>query len=1192
MVTVVAKPNPFKPDETYLCHVQAGTLLSFLLEHAHPTTQVLINGERIQREQWGDTVIMENDFVVVVNAPKLPPVIAVILTVVSAVAAIANTIVQLVAEQPKINNPAQPIGGRYGPMTSQSNQPNRFGVIPKLYGRYRINPPLAANYYFSTVGGNQFLYLLLCLGYGPLRIGPDNTSLASDGITQQYHIVGRKMDVANRSTYYPLLKGSSEDGIFYGTQNITSTFGSDVIRFGNTAIENFAGAKWEIGHPSQITLYSEDTEFQEVNYQYNIPVGRYGGYSEKMGKKDGRYYWFEYTLGNGNPAVTYTVTTNPNTNYAVIELLFSNGLFCSNSKGGVSGGGVRLLVEYKLPSSSVWTPYDYRTNPAYSSDYWVIPTFSFGIQYNCVITSSTREPLRRPLVVAFAVAGTYAIRVTRQFTYAIETNAMYTDFIWTELRSVRTRRPWIVSEHNSSNDVVLMALKVKNSGQFTGNVDTVTVYAQSVLKVLTDINNRVWEWLPTANPAWAYVDALSGIHVQNPVDVDTELNVESIYDWYQWCRDSNYYYTSGPTGYGTKYHWYHTEEESLLDRLKVITAAGRASWSFQDNKFGIVSDFSREDAFVPRQFFTPRNSRNLTFTRHFVRRPHALRVRYIDRDVYQEAEQIVYGWKDTSQTLAYSETDAQQYEVLETQGVLDFEQATREGVYFLNVQLTRQETYTLETDIENLVVTRGDCVKIAYDTMHASVVSARVVSTTQNAAGLYTTITLDTPVRMYNRDPEDSSASLGLPSSYGLYIRYVELQQKDSSYPIINPYTSADSSGFHTTLAFVSPVPNSPGIMVGDLVVFGLISNSSFNAKVTKVEYRDDLSAKLTLINASTREKLERVPDTNVNTKTSKVAPLVDLRRPGKPTKPHLAFAVENVSIDGNRRITPAIVAIWSPNSNDSDGNISPLIADYIVHSWLLDQAAYDAAALNPDLVDSVHTFDVVKVINPKASLSVFSARVITDSGEKNYVLKVTVQAGTKEGRYSDESAPAYIKLSDANVVLDDNGTPYLSRYSSRQFYYDVDRRASVRSGPYAVTWVYVMLPANMTRTQVRMSAKIKLVSKTRTAVSTADKPIPKYWVTVYRDFSLSTSVFLIGTKILTSQAVYATTAVSTDINWTDSDTTKLSEQKKYFIDTGAGKDAVTYGFTLRTDDETLLPASKVFMEFSVFVDEAVGYSI
>ncbi len=1191
MVTVVAKPNPFKPDETYLCHVPAGTLLGTLLEQAHPTTQVLINGERVERERWGDTVITEKDFVVVVNAPKLPPVVVAIMAIVSAVVAIANTIVQLVAEQPKINNPAQPIGGRYGPMTSQSNQPNRFGVIPKLYGKYRINPPLAANYYFSTVGDNQFLYLLLCLGYGPLRIGPDNTSLASDGITQQYHIVGRKMDVASRSTYYPLLKGSSGGGIFYGTQDITSTFGSDIIRFGNTAIENFKGAKWEIGHPSQITLYPEDTESQEVNYAYNIPVYRYGGYKLKTGKADGRNYWFEYTLDNPNPAVTYTVTTNSNTNYAVIELLFSNGLYSSNSMGKVYRGGVRLLVEYKRTTESVWTTYDYTTKPDYNSDYWVKPQSSFSIQYNCEITDSIRSPLRRPLVVAFAAAGTYEIRVTRQFTYAGETNGMFTDFTWTELRSVRTRRPWIVSEHNSSNDVVLMALKVKNSGQFTGNVDTVTVYAQSVLKVLADINNRVWEWLPTANPAWAYVDALSGIHVQNPVDVDTELNVESIYDWSRWCVNSNYY-SSGPLGYSTTYHWYHTEEESLLDRLKVITAAGRASWSFQDNKFGVVSDFSREDAFVPRQLFTPRNSRNLTFTRHFVRRPHALRVRYIDREVYQEAEQIVYGWKDTSQTLAYSETDAQKYEVLETQGVLDFVQAIREGVYFLNVQLTRQETYTLETDIENLVVTRGDCVKIAYDTMHASVVSGRVVSTTQNADGLYTTITLDTPVRMYNRDPEDSGAGTG-PSNYGLYIRYVELQQKDSSYPIINPHTSAASSGFHTTLTFVSPVPNSPGIMAGDLAVFGLVSNSSLNAKVTKIEYRDDLSAKLTLINASTREKLERVPGTNdLSTKTSNVASLIELRRPGKPTKPNLAFSVENVAIDGSKSISPAIVAVWNPNPKASDGYNSPPIVDYIVHSWLLDQAAYEAAALNPDLVGSVHTFDVVKVTNPKTSLSVFSAPVITESGEKSYVLKVAVQAGTKEGRYSDESIPAYIKLSDANVVFDDNGTTYIRRHSSKQFYYDLAVRGS--SSRTAVSSIQIKLPANTTRTQVRLSAQVKLVSRTRTASSTVDNPIPvpKYWVKVSRVFGPSLSVSTGTTSLTTSQAFYATTEAAADVTWTSSDPTQVSDQKKYFIDTSATKSLVTYGFDLLTDDATLLAKSKVYMAFVVYVDEAAGYSV
>jgi hypothetical protein len=50
------------------------------------------------------------------------------------------------------------------------NRVNPFGVVPKVYGRRRVFPMLAANTYTETQGSDQYFRALFCFGYGPLQI--------------------------------------------------------------------------------------------------------------------------------------------------------------------------------------------------------------------------------------------------------------------------------------------------------------------------------------------------------------------------------------------------------------------------------------------------------------------------------------------------------------------------------------------------------------------------------------------------------------------------------------------------------------------------------------------------------------------------------------------------------------------------------------------------------------------------------------------------------------------------------------------------------------------------------------------------------------------------------------------------------------------------------------------------------------
>jgi hypothetical protein len=70
--------------------------------------------------------------------------------------------------------PAPQVGGnsfdRLKAITGTQNRVNAFGAVPRVYGRHRIFPPFAAKPFTEIVGKDQYLRLLLCLGYGPLTV--------------------------------------------------------------------------------------------------------------------------------------------------------------------------------------------------------------------------------------------------------------------------------------------------------------------------------------------------------------------------------------------------------------------------------------------------------------------------------------------------------------------------------------------------------------------------------------------------------------------------------------------------------------------------------------------------------------------------------------------------------------------------------------------------------------------------------------------------------------------------------------------------------------------------------------------------------------------------------------------------------------------------------------------------------------
>ena len=201
---VVAKPHPLRSD-TVCAQVPAGqTLAQMLGEGASQALEVRVGGELVPRVLWANVKPKAGQFIHVQVYPQgggggklLRTVLLVAVAIVAwevapyltgefGLLAGANTaavaaglaIVGQLAINALIPPPTpKGLNGSGGDpfkqldsITGTSNQANPYGVIPCVVGTMRFFPPHAALPYTEISGDDQYLRMLLDLGYGDLDI--------------------------------------------------------------------------------------------------------------------------------------------------------------------------------------------------------------------------------------------------------------------------------------------------------------------------------------------------------------------------------------------------------------------------------------------------------------------------------------------------------------------------------------------------------------------------------------------------------------------------------------------------------------------------------------------------------------------------------------------------------------------------------------------------------------------------------------------------------------------------------------------------------------------------------------------------------------------------------------------------------------------------------------------------------------
>jgi len=682
-------------------------------------------------------------------------------------------------------------------LTGSSNQLAPYAPIPRPYGLNKIFPPLAARPFTEVVGNDQYLRLLFCCGYGPLLL-----SELKIGQTPIEQFQGVEMEIRQGyATDAPLTlipDDVIEDNI---SILLTAASGRQVRRSQSNARELSVDVTW----PNGLGDFSGEVP-QPVTVQVEVAYRPISGGA--------------WTVVNFTPAVAaaasapgFSITADPGA--------FGNNYFLDLLVPGETGGSVGLVLETQLGvlayiNPGVTTVNDLKGYLDVSGQGKFVMAISAGSTLvsagemqlsggmNAIeglqATDDNPQLQRRSLRWLVPTVGEYEIGLTR-LTGDTTNPAVRDQVLWTTLRTIQAGAPV------TKPGLCLVAMRIKATDQLNGTVDQFNCLAQSVL---LDWTGTSWALAPTSNPASIYRDVLQGSANARPL-ADSRLDLATIQAFHTRCANAGF-------GFNAVIDF----QTTVFELCRTVLSAARGSFGLRDATYTVVEELSQT---VPIQHFTPRNSWGFRGTRTFVDLPHALKVRFVNPDKdWQQDEQLVYAD-------GYSAANASKFETLDLMGVTDSEQAWKLGRYHLAVAQLRPETYALNVDIENLVCTRGDLVRVVHDVPLFGAGYGRVKTVATDGGGNATAVTLDDLITM------DATKSYA-----------VRFRKSDGSSLVQQLVTVA---GEQSTFTFTASISAATKPAVGDLALLGVLGSESVAMVVKSIEPGPDLTAKLTLVDAA-----------------------------------------------------------------------------------------------------------------------------------------------------------------------------------------------------------------------------------------------------------------------------------------------------------------------------------------------------
>lgn len=387
--------------------------------------------------------------------------------------------------------------------------------------------------------------------------------------------------------------------------------------------------------------------------------------------------------------------------------------------------------------------------------------------------------------------------------------------------------------------VARTAIKVQSTSKANGNVDGINALVHTVAYDWNRSTNS-WAFRATNNPASLFLYVLT--HPANAyrlVDIDSptmaqeivqKVDLAKIIEWHNFCNPV----TPSPNNPILSYNAVITNTQSIMDTLRDICAAGKASPIFVDGKWSVIIDKPRTHTI---QHFTPHNSWGFESSKTLPRIPHAFRITIQnEQNTYQAEDVYVYNYGYDA-VAGNGKLAAEIFEELSLPGVTNIAQAKHLAKWHMAQLKLRPETYTLNTDFEYLVCNRGDLVKVTHDVPLWGIGSGRIkaINSTTKTISLTEEVLLQA-----NPSPQ---------ANYKIRIRTNDITATAGSGSVYLTLARITTTGYYSTITVVENIPTN--VAADNLFMLGSENLESQDLIVLSVEPAANLTARITLTDYS-----------------------------------------------------------------------------------------------------------------------------------------------------------------------------------------------------------------------------------------------------------------------------------------------------------------------------------------------------
>lgn len=560
-----------------------------------------------------------------------------------------------------------------------ANRSNPYGAIPVILGKVRVTPPLGSfNNLTYENDVESYLTMLLVWGYGPLKINTDTLQIGNVWLGE-YELP--RLDVfEGRESKIPYTVAAvyNQDGDLTRPAYVTTPYDRKLADLANT----YGKDQQPVVKNLQLACAGEYDAPLAGDYINQTTLGTYGPWT---------------TISSGPTRYDNTGKVIPIT-HCTLSFHFPQGLRRISTEGSDAGTAYDAKVAYEIQIKRGTTAWVVWENGLFGDG--TAKKDAFTINKTIYDLDTTTQEIQ---VRVRRKTGANAEWTANANGAGNTKSQMYTAVIFLQGVFVRNADP-IVFPLNCT--LALTALKIKANDQLNGNIEGINAIVQTWAPAWT---GSQWVEAETNNPAALFLYVLK--HPANPqrvkdADVSSKINMQQIQYWHQYCVTKGFQYNS-----------VLASQRSILEVLRDICAAGRASPAMIDGKWSVVIDEPKTNIV---QHFTPHNSWGFEGSKILPKMPDGLKVNYFDEDEeFQEAEIIVYNTGKNA-------NNAELFESISLPGVTKKSLAIDHARWHFAQAKLRPEIYKLNCDIEYIVCNRGDRVKVLHDIPMWGIGSGRV----------------------------------------------------------------------------------------------------------------------------------------------------------------------------------------------------------------------------------------------------------------------------------------------------------------------------------------------------------------------------------------------------------------------------------------------------------------------------------